>query len=94
MKLGNYRMGQHVYEIEDELTEVSASEYRILGRSFKDEKIYRGRGVEYLGVNWETIVGVAGGRVYKVSLQTNCVIDLKDALEPPPLADYLGGRHP
>ena len=73
MKVGNYRIGKDVYEIENELREVSASEYRILGRSLKDERIYHGRDVELLGTNWKVVIGVTGGRIYKVALQTEVI---------------------
>jgi len=73
MKLGNYRIGKDVHEIENELIEVSASEYRILGRSFKDEKIYHGKDVELLGANWTALIGVTGGRIYKIALQTEVI---------------------
>jgi hypothetical protein len=81
MKLGNYRLGQNVFEIENELTEVSAPEYRILGRSLKDERIYHGRDVELLGANWTVLIGVTGGRIYKVALQTEVISSLEASLK-------------
>jgi len=76
MKLGNYRIGQYISEIKNELTEVSSSEYRILGRSFKDERIFHGRDIEYLGTKWRVVIGVADDRVYKVALQTDYVSEI------------------
>lgn len=71
MKFGNYQIGQKFSEIDNELKEISISEYRVLKPSFKDEKIYNGKDIEYLGANWKTIIGVTENRVYKFSLQTN-----------------------
>ena len=81
MKVGNYGIGKDVYEIENELTEVSASEYRILGRSFKDERIYHGRNIELLGANWTVVIGVTTGKIYKVALQTEVISSVEASLQ-------------
>lgn len=69
MKFGNYHLGQVFSEIKDELKEVSEAEYRVLGRTFSDEKIYKGKDVNFVGSLWTTIVGIADGQIYKIGLQ-------------------------
>lgn len=73
MKLGNYRIGQHIFDIIGELTEISVSDYRTFEQAFEDEKIYRGRDIKYLGADWKTMVCVTENKIYKISLATDCI---------------------
>ena len=34
------------------------------------EKIYYGTEVLFAGINWDTTIGVTGGRIHKIALQT------------------------
>lgn len=68
LKLGNYYLGQDLGEIEEELEEISEAMYRILPKTFKDEKIFKGREITFLNHSWHTIIGITNKKIYKIAL--------------------------
>lgn len=50
-----------------ELHEFSKMEYRQVTRQFKDERIYHGPDVDFLGYNWKFRVNVVSGKIFKIT---------------------------
>jgi hypothetical protein len=63
--VGAYRINDIVPSIE--LREFSETEYKILGRQFKDEKNFNAPDVEFLGYSWNLQLGTVSGRIYKIA---------------------------
>lgn len=68
-KFGKYWIGQRYEEIPGELSEIANSVRETLILSFPDEKVYSAEVTTIFGFNWEPMLGVTQGRVYKISLQ-------------------------
>ena len=75
MNFGKYFIGQNFSEISNDLTEISKEEYIILPPILANEKIYHAKDSVYCEVLWNSVLGVADGRVYKISLQTIQIYD-------------------
>jgi len=56
-----YHIGQNIFGIMGELTEIPVSYYVTLEQTFEDDKIYRERNIEYLDANWRTMVCMTEG---------------------------------
>ena len=73
-KLGDYYLNMPVRETLD-LKELSPEEYEMFESSgvrliFKGEKIYHGRGIDFAGAVWKTILGSTEGMIFRIALQT------------------------
>ena len=67
--IGPYRLGQDYATVEESLTEVAPAGYAVIGTlAFDDEKVYDGERLSWLGWTWGTILGVTGGKIYKLGL--------------------------
>ena len=69
----NYYLNMPVKEMFD-LAELSLEEYKTyesvgIKKIFKDEKIYNGKDINFIGAVWNTLIGATEGRAYKISLQ-------------------------
>jgi len=72
-KIGGYYLNMPIKEMFD-LRDLTLEEYRMfesvgIKRIFRDEKIYHGKDINFMGAVWNTIIGATEGRVYKISLQ-------------------------
>ena len=72
-KIDNYYLNMPVKEMFD-LRELTLEEYETfesvgMTRIFKDEKIYHGKDIAFLGAVWNVIVSSTGGTLYKIVLQ-------------------------
>ena len=72
-KINEYYLNMPVKEMFD-LRELSLEEYKTfesagIKRIFKDEKIYNGKDINFVGAVWNTLIGATEGRTYKISLQ-------------------------
>jgi Sel1 repeat len=50
------------------LSEFSESEYGLITRMFEDEKVYNAPGVDFVNRHWPVVIGIVGGRIYKIVL--------------------------
>lgn len=66
---GYYYLNQNFYEVSNDAEEISAKGYATLPRTFKDEKIFNARNIRFLNCEWNSIIGVTHGKIYKISLQ-------------------------
>ena len=64
--IGEYRIDAPVEGIAG-LREFSPAVYAVMGRQFEGEKNYFGLPVEFLGRQWDLMLGTVNGRIYKVA---------------------------
>lgn len=72
-KIENYFLNQRMDGAPD-LTEFDSEQYIMfeaagMKRILKDEKIYNGHDINFLGSIWNTVIGATQGKIYKVSIQ-------------------------
>jgi hypothetical protein len=72
-KIDDYYLNMPVREVFD-LRELTAAEYKEFAeagviRSLKDEHIYRGHDVGFLGAVWTAFIGSTEGMIYRIALQ-------------------------
>lgn len=72
-RIHDYYLGQTSDDAKDlrEFTDEEYETFEVAGapRMLKDEKIYYGTDVEFVGFIWNTVIGSTGGIIYKISLQ-------------------------
>ncbi len=49
------------------LVELSAEEYKIFPKTFRDEKIYKAPNISFLGFSWDMMIGVVAKKIYKMN---------------------------
>jgi len=68
MKIGDYALGRPVGD-ESRLTEVSGIEKFLLKRTFSGEEIRKAPPARFMDVDWDVILAIVEGRIYKLSAQ-------------------------
>jgi hypothetical protein len=70
--IGPYRLNMRIDGLKN-LCEISEAEYTVIGREFKEEKIFHVEPIELFGHMWKVMLGTVQGQVYKIapSLETN-----------------------
>lgn len=74
-RLGNYHLGMPLKTI-DGLRELSKTEYDSFGRDSLQEAIYHANPAEFIGRNWNIMVGATEGHLYQIA--ANLEIDVED----------------
>jgi hypothetical protein len=67
-----YYLGQSIKDAKG-LTEFTDEEYRMFELAgapkwFQDEKTYNAPDLSFIGTKWETVIGAADGKIYKIAL--------------------------
>jgi hypothetical protein len=63
--IGKYLLNTEL-DTTDSVTELSESEYAVFAKKLKGEKIYHAPSVEFLNFDWQLMLGVVKGRIYKI----------------------------
>ena len=61
-----YNLGDQVDNITD-LVELTASEYLVMNRNFKNQHIYKVPPVKFIDKSWNMMIGTVNGQIYKLS---------------------------
>jgi hypothetical protein len=64
--IGPYNLDMSMAGLEG-LVEITSAEYKVLPKTFKGEKIFKAPDVSFLGFSWNMMLGVVGGKIYKIS---------------------------
>ena len=65
-----YFIGQSIFEVRNDIEEVSKGEYKYLRPLFRDEKIYHANSMDFCGMIWASVLGITNDKVYKISYLT------------------------
>jgi hypothetical protein len=65
--IGGYTLDSSIRE-SPELKELSDEEYKVLGKKFKKEAIYRAPHITFLRQKWDMLIGTVAGNIYKLHL--------------------------
>jgi len=82
LTVGDYHLGQGFADIEGDVAEAEPLEYAAVDKMFDDERIYHGQTVSWIGLAWDIVLGVTGGRIYKI-----CLTDAERAADFPDAYD-------
>jgi hypothetical protein len=64
--IGPYKLDMSIVGLEG-LVEITTAEYKVLPKTFKGENIFKAPDVSFLGFSWNIMLGVVGGKIYKIS---------------------------
>jgi len=67
--IGNYQLNQNYREVANELTECDKKMFKILGKTFSDERLFLGKNIKFLNHIWTTMIATTKNKIYKISLQ-------------------------
>ena len=67
LSIGGYTLNSSIRE-SPEMKELSDEEYKVLGKKFKKEAIYRVPHITFLKHKWDMLIGTVAGKIYKLHL--------------------------